>query len=172
MGHVADRVVLVNGLPASGKTTLGAELAAELDWVFLSKDVVVDALAVQVWPHVDSGLLGGIALDAVYALGGAISGGVVIDSIWLSTRDRSYLAAGLAAMGEPRFVEVWCEVPEGLARERFEARMPSRHPLHGAWCPGFWDHALPITEHPIRVDTTTTVDVQSLVRMIQTAVGD
>ena len=168
---MADRVVLVNGLPASGKTTLAAELAAELDWVFLSKDVIVDALATQVWPHVESGLLGGIALDTIYALGGAVSGGVVIDSIWMSTRDRPYLEAGLAAMGDPRFVEVWCEVPEELARERFEARMPSRHPLHGAWRPGFWDHALPITEHPIRVDTATAVDVPSLVQVIQTTVG-
>lgn len=144
---MADRVVLVNGLPASGKTTLGAELAVRLDWIFLSKDVVVDALAAQVWPRIESGRLGGIALDTVYALGGAITGG-------------------------PRVIEVWCEVSQTIAHERFEARRPSRHPLHGAWRPGFWDHAVPMTEHPIRVDTATAVDMPSLVRSIRAAVGD
>lgn len=163
--------MLINGLPGSGKTTLGAELAAALGWVFLSKDVVKEALAAPVWPQVDSSRLGGIALDTVYALAAAVDGGVVLDSIWLSTRDRPFLEAGLATMGEPRVVEVWCGIPEALARQRFEARMPTRHAMHGAWRPGFWDHAGPVTENPIRVDTSGPVDVPALALAVRDAVA-
>jgi predicted kinase len=167
---VADRVVLINGLPASGKTTLGVRLAAEFDWVFISKDVIKEALALAVWPQVSSSRLGGIALDTMYALAGAVEGGVVLDSLWLSTRDRPFLERGLAVMGEPRVVEVWCDIPEALAHERYDARVPFRHEMHEAWRPGFWRDALPVTENPIRVDTRTEVDVAALASRVLAAV--
>ena len=166
---VADRVVLVNGLPASGKSTLGAELARQLDWVFLSKDTLKETFGELAWPHVPSARLGGLALDAMYSLAGAIEGGVVLDAIWLSTRDRPFLDAGLAIMGEPFVVEVWCDIPETAARERYEHRMPARHEMHEGWRPGFWDDAGPITENPIRIDTTGQVDVGRLAEQVRTA---
>jgi predicted kinase len=171
MKSMADRVVLINGLPASGKSTIGAQLAAELDWVLISKDTLKEAFADVVWPHASSSRIGGIALDAMYALAGAIEGGVVLDSVWLSTRDRPFLHAGLATMGEPRVVEVWCEIPEPLARERYEAREPSRHEMHEPWRPGFWDGAGPITENPILVDATTGVDAAALAARVLAAVA-
>jgi predicted kinase len=166
---MADRVVLVNGLPASGKSTMGAELADSLGWVFLSKDVLKESFGNLVWPLVDSARIGGLALDALYSLAGAIEGGVVLDSIWLSTRDRPFLDAGLAIMGEPLVVEVWCDIPESVARARFERRMPGRHEMHGGWRPGFWDDAGPITENPIRVDTSGAVDIEQLAEFVRTA---
>ncbi|MFJ9363453.1 hypothetical protein ACIRRA_03400 [Nocardia sp. NPDC101769] len=38
-------LVLVNGLPGAGRTTLGAALARSLDAWFLSKDAIGEALA-------------------------------------------------------------------------------------------------------------------------------
>jgi glucokinase len=163
---MADRVVLVNGLPASGKSKLGAELAVRLGWTFLSKDVLKEQFGELAWPQVSSARLGGLALDTLYALAGAIEGGVVLDAIWLSTRDRPFLDAGLATMGEPRVVEVWCDIPASLSRERFELRMPTRHPMHESWRPGFWDEAGPITENPIRVDTSREVDIDRLAGLV------
>jgi predicted kinase len=168
---MADRVVLVNGLPASGKSTVGAQLAAELDWVLISKDTLKEAFANVVWPHVTSSRLGGIAIEAMYALAAAIDGGVVLDSIWLSTRDRPFLRAGLDTMGEPRAVEVWCGIPEPLARQRYEAREPTRHEIHEPWRPGFWDGAGPITDNPIVVDATADVDVAALAARVLAAVA-
>jgi glucokinase len=162
-------VVLINGLPASGKSTLGAKLAAELDWVLISKDVLKEVFADIAWPRVASQLLGGIALDTMYALAGAIDGGVVLDSVWLSTRDAPFLEAGLATMGRPLVVELWCDIPESLARERYDAREPSRHEMHEAWRPGFWDEARPITPEPIRVDTRSEVDVAALAARVFSA---
>ena len=169
--HVAEQVVLINGLPASGKTTLGTELAQRLGWVFLSKDALKEALAAPVWPGVSSDRLGGLSLDTMYRLAAEVPGGVVLDAIWLSTRDRPFLETGLATMGEPLVVEVWCDIPESLARERFESRAADRHPMHGAWRPGFWDGAGPITENPIRVDTGVAVDVAALARRVTDAVA-
>ncbi|MEP6843938.1 MAG: ATP-binding protein [Pseudolysinimonas sp.] len=167
---MADRVVLINGLPASGKTTLGEQLAAELGWVLISKDVLKEAFAELVWPQVSSPRLGGLALDSMYALAGAIEGGVVLDSLWLSTRDRPFLESGLAVMGEPRVVEVWCDVPEALAHERYDRREPSRHEMHESWRPGFWNDARPVTENPVRVDTSIAVDVAALATRVLAAV--
>jgi predicted kinase len=163
---VADRVVLVNGLPASGKSTLGAELAGRLGWVFLSKDVLKESFGELVGPLVPSAQLGGLALDALYSLAGAVEGGVVLDAIWLSTRDQQFLDAGLMTMGEPLVVEVWCDLPEDVARERFQRRMPERHEMHGSWRTGFWQEAGPITENPIRVDTSGPVDVDQLAQLV------
>jgi len=159
---MADRVVLVNGLPASGKTTLATALAERLDWVLLSKDAILAPLASLTWPRISSDDLGGIALDTMYSLAAAVEGGVILDAIWLSTRDRPFLERGLAAIGHPRVIEVWCGVPELLAHERFERRRPERHPVHGSWRPGFWDRAVPVTDEPLLVDTTTDVDVAAL----------
>jgi predicted kinase len=164
---VADWVVLVNGLPASGKSTLAAELAERLRWVVLSKDVLKENFGRLVWPRVSRAQLGGLALDTLYALAGAVEGEVVLDAIWLSTRDRTFFEAGVATMREPRVLEVWCDIPEELARQRFERRMPLRHDMHGSWRPGFWEGAGPITENPIRVDTTVAVDVAGLARVVR-----
>lgn len=159
---MADRVVLVNGLPASGKTTLATALAKQLDWFLLSKDAILAPLASSAWPHVSSDVLGGIALEAMYSLAAAVEGGVILDAIWLSGRDTSFLEAGLATIGRPRSIEVWCQVSESLAHERFEQRKPGRHPVHGAWRPGFWDDAVPVTHEPLIVDTAGEVDVAAL----------
>ena len=149
---MADRVVLVKGPPASGKPTLAAELTERLGWVVLSKEVLKETFGGRVWPRVSSARSGGLALDTVCALAEAVEGGVVLDaislslSISLSTRDRTFFEAGVATMREPSVVGVWHDIPE-------------------SWRPGFWEGAGPITENPIRVDTTVAVDVAGLAQV-------
>jgi len=147
---VADRVVLVKGPPASGKPTLAAELTERLGWVVLSKEVLKETFGGLVWPRVSSARSGGLALDTVCALAEAVEGGVVLDalslSVSLSTRDRTFFEAGVATMREPSVVGVWHDIPE-------------------SWRPGFWEGAGPITENPIRVDTTVAVDVAGLAQV-------
>ena len=169
---MADRVVLVNGLPASGKTTLAAALAEHLDWPLLSKDAILLPLAALTWPRISSDELGGIALDTMYRLAAALEGGVILDAIWLASRDRSFLERGLAAIGQPRVVELWCRVPEAVARERFERRMPERHPVHGSWRSGFWGDAAPLTTDAVFIDTSGEVDVAALAGHLSRALPD
>lgn len=149
---MADRVVLVKGPPASGKPTLAAELTERLGWVVLSKEVLKETFGGLVWPRVSSARSGGLALDTVCALAEAVEGGVVLDaissslSLSISTRDRTFFEAGVATMREPSVVGVWHDIPE-------------------SWRPGFWEGAGPITENPIRVDTTVAVDVAGLAQV-------
>jgi predicted kinase len=155
---MASVAILVNGLPAAGKTTLATTLGPLLDCPVLTKDPVKELFADMLGPQADSRRLGGITMDALWRLAAETGGGVVIES----TFDREHTRRGLEVAGSPRTVELWCDVPLELARERFLARTPDRHAIHGEWV----DDAAPrepLGDYPlIRVDTSKPVDLDDL----------
>ncbi|MCY1693158.1 AAA family ATPase [Curtobacterium sp. SL109] len=179
---MAQVAIIVNGMPASGKSTIGTALAEVLGCPFLSKDRVKEPLADIVGPMIASRPLGGIAMDTVWAMAGAVENGVVVDAVWLRSRDRAFLEAGLASAGSPRAVEVWCHVDAETARERladrYEPGSPMRHEVHGdlADVLAFWDEhgadAGPTGLLPVvTVDTTKPYDVGQLVQEIAAHFG-
>ena len=115
-------LVLVNGLPGSGKSTLGRSLALTLNAQLLSKDTVKEALAGCLDDAADLRALGGIAMDTVWALAQAIPGIVVIDSWWFKPRDLHFARTGIRNTGASRAVELWCDVPSSTAKARYAAR--------------------------------------------------
>ncbi|GAA5047445.1 AAA family ATPase [Nocardia callitridis] len=66
---MAEFLVLVNGLPGSGKSTLGRSLARTSAEQFLSKDTAKEAIAACVDDGDRLGL-GGIAMDSVWVMAG------------------------------------------------------------------------------------------------------
>ena len=166
---MARDVVMVNGLPGSGKSTLAPRLAATLGAACLSQDRIKEALADAVVTDVPR--LGTVAMDTVWTLGAAINGMVVVDS-WCRDLDRA--RTGLARSGATATVEIWCDVPAGLARARYVAR--KRHTVHAdaeklatEWA-GWAAAAAPLALGPvIRVDTARPVDLRALGEQVRAA---
>jgi glucokinase len=179
-------IILINGLPGAGKTTLGRALSHALHLPLFSKDVIkeahADVLGVQapdarpqaVWNQD----LGAAATETMWALLGTAFGGAVCDSAWLpATRDLVMRGLRRANVAPAEVLEVWCEVPAALARRRFEARAPQRHPIHGQqigldqkWATWSTQAGPLALGEVLQVDTTADVDVAALVARVRARV--
>lgn len=158
---MASVAILVNGLPGSGKTTVATTLGAVLDCPVLTRDLVKERFGDLLGPRADSRRLGALAADTLWRLAAETDGGVVIDAP-IARRDLPHVERGLVTAGSPRTVELWCEIPVELARQRFLDR-GSRHPVHTGWDEAF-EGMEPLGAWPLlRVDTAHPVDIDALV---------
>ncbi|MFJ5231307.1 AAA family ATPase [Kitasatospora sp. NPDC088391] len=175
-GGAGRVVVLVNGMPAAGKTTLARALGRRLGLPLFSKDAIKEAHAGVLGAQPPDGRpqrewnrqLGAAASAAMWALLADAPGGAVLDSTWPAAETWEYVRGGLLEAGVDRPLQIWCEVPVEVARRRHELRHPTRHPLHGAspdveeWY-GRWARATPLPlARTRRVDTARPVDLDAL----------
>jgi len=175
-----DVVVVVTGIPASGKTTLATALGIQLGWPLISKDVVKEALF---------DALGTGDLDWSQRLGRA--GHVVMYSL-AATFPRVILEAHFRrGFAEPelqalnrRIVQIYCRCPVDVAAERYRRRIddPDRHAGHlpehqSDQVIERWMNEVPTPlDLPnallVEVDTTGPVDIGANATSIQTHVLD
>lgn len=165
---MADVIVLVNGLPGAGKTTLARRLAETSSWPRLSKDDVKQSLARLTGDALSSRALGAVSMETVWAVAAAMSGVVLAESWWFRPRDLEFVRAGVR---DARVVEVWCDVDPALARERFAARHRPALYEDARRLAEDWDRwaaqAEPLGLGPVvRVDTSTAVDVTAVLAEI------
>ena len=169
-----DMVVVVTGIPGSGKTTLATALSARLGWPLISKDIVKEALF---------DALGTGDLQWSQQLGRA--GHVVMYSL-AATMPRVILEAHFQrAVAEPQLlalhrpiVQIYCRCPVDVAAMRYRRRIedPDRHaghlPEHQSdqaieqWIK---DPPTPLDlpdAHFIEIDTTGPVDMATVVASI------
>ena len=127
------RAVLVNGVPASGKSTVARLLAEETGWPLLTLDTVKEAL----FAHLGVGdreynrRLGRASYQAMFALIGDFPPGatVVVDA-WFGFQPREVLQGHLARAGVERVVEVWAHARAETVGARYAARVGARSAGH------------------------------------------
>jgi predicted kinase len=156
-------LILVNGLPGSGKTTLANGLARLLDAPLIAKDAIKEAVA-DVIPAAPGSALGMAAGDTMWTLAAAMSGTVILESWWFRPRDLRFVETGLRRCTPASLVEVWCDLPSHVAKSRYTARQ--RHSIHDdqrqltdAW-PRWEAEAEPLAVGPVvRIDTSRPVNL-------------
>jgi predicted kinase len=156
-------LILVNGLPGSGKTTLTTGLARVLGAPLIAKDAIKEAVA-DVVAAAPGPALRMAAGETMWTLAAAMSGTVVLESWWFKPRDLGFVEDGLRRCGPASVVEVWCEAPSHVAKSRYAARQ--RHHIHDdqrqladAW-PRWEVEAEPLSVGPVvHVDTRGPVNL-------------
>lgn len=172
-------MVIVNGLPGAGKTTLARSLSQRMNLPLISKDAIKEAYsdvfgiapreghARREWSNAH----GAAASETMWVLAADAAGGAILESWWPRERMR-LVEAGLKRAGIERPVTVLCEVAPELARDRFVRRVREgqRHPIHGDTpdpADYEWTCSEPLAVGPVlRVDTTAEIDLESIVLWI------
>lgn len=168
-----DRLIVINGMAGSGKTTLAGPLAAALGVPLIAKDAIKEALGDAVSVSLPTRSIGALATDALWRIVGMLDGMVMVESVWLTGRDEEWFRRGWESVGAPRGIELWCSAPDEVMRERFLTR--ARHAVHDdASRIDDWEAAArvaaPITGlTTLHVDTLRPVDVGRLAAQVRQA---
>lgn len=134
------RAILVNGVPASGKSTVTQGLVAALEAAGLTAiPFTLDTVKEGLYAHLGVGdrdhnrLLGRASYHTIFDLIADLPDGVVpIVDAWHGFQPRALVADHIARAGlEPEnVIEVWCDVSPATAAHRYRARSSSRHEGH------------------------------------------
>lgn len=170
-------LVVVTGMPSSGKTTVAEALASQLRWPLIAKDAIKESLYESLGADdvAASGRLGGAAYGLIFALAdGMLAAGVsiVVEANFFRGQEPEF-----ERLPPHRLVQLHCEAPLDVLLDRYARR--SRHPGHhdaekidelpvrfasGAHSP------LSLEGELVQLDTTKPLELDALVCRIR-AIG-
>ncbi|MFT4184603.1 MAG: ROK family protein [Rhizobium sp.] len=127
------RVVLVNGVPASGKSSLAKSLSRRTGWPVLSLDGIKNPFLEHIG-GVDRDFnrtLGKASYQAIWSfIREAPAGSTFIVDAWFGFQPKALLETYIQDAGVDRVAELWCKVPGAVAGERYASRLQDRLPGH------------------------------------------
>lgn len=170
------RAVLVNGVPASGKSAVARALADATGWPVLTLDTVKNPF-LSILPPGDrlfNRTLGRASYAAMFDLvADAPQGTTVIIDAWFGFQPIEVLQDHIARAGLADLAELWCHAPPETVGARYSARLGSRPAGHpGAeYVPeliALAKRAAPTGLAPCRdVSTTEPLDLPAILAWLQ-----
>ena len=169
-------LVVVTGMPSSGKTTVAEGLARRLRLPLIAKDEIKESLYESLGAEdvAASGRLGAAAYALIFALSRTtLASGASVIAEANFFRDQ---AAEFAALPEHRTLQLHCDAPLATLLERYSDRsrhaghhdaeklkeLPARH-ASGVHAP------LALGGEHIRLDTTESLDLDTLAERVRAA---
>lgn len=167
----ARRAVLVNGIPASGKSTVSRGIADRMGWPLLALDTIKNPF-LEVLGGGDrefNRTLGRASYQAIWStVGEAPAGSTFVIDAWFGFQPREVLEDYLRKAGVEQTVEIWCHAPGEVLAERYGARLDQRPAGHpgAAYIPELIElakRAEPLRRGPLfDVDTTKPIDFDAI----------
>lgn len=129
-------LLVLTGLPASGKTFLGSRLARRLGWPFVSKDEYKEMLHNHL-PDLTRAQAGPLSFEIMYHVAGvslAAGGNAVLETHFYRGMSEPILMA-LAHRHGARLLQVFCHAPLNELKRRHDERVAlGEHPhIHQPW---------------------------------------
>lgn len=127
------RVLLVNGIPASGKSRLSRTISQRTGWPILSLDTIKNPFLQHI-EGVDrpfNRTLGKASYQAIFSIiRDAPRGSAFIVDAWFGFQPLSLLEEHIASAGVTDIAEIWCHAPGEVLAERYATRLADRLPGH------------------------------------------
>ena len=165
------KAVLVNGVPASGKSSIARILADAKKWPILALDTIKEPFfdRLGIGDREFNRKLGRASSQAIWSIvRDAPDGMTFVVDAWFGFQPRETLEAHLANAGVKMTAEIWCHAPPQTLAERYSARLHLRHAGHpgAAFLPeliGLARRAEPLRRGPILdIETTRPIDRAAL----------
>jgi glucokinase len=127
-------VLMVNGIPASGKSRMAHEISARTGWPVLSLDTVKNPFLEHLGAadRLFNRTLGKASYQSIWSIvRDAPEGSAFIIDAWFGFQPMDLLQDYIAMAGIGPIAEVWCHAPGAVLAERYSARLderPAGHP--------------------------------------------
>ena len=125
--------VFVNGVPASGKSTVARTLAQATGWPLLALDTIKEALFHDIGrgDRDHNRMLGRASYRAIFdVIADCPAGARVVIDAWFGFQPRALLDEHVARAGLTRIAQVWCFAPPDVIGARYAARVGARSAGH------------------------------------------